>query len=457
MTTISRNRSARRLGTGLACVLGLAASPMGWADTTALEHVRLIDGNGGAPVADVTVLIDGNRIAAVGSAGQVTLPAGTRRIDLSGRTLMPGMVSDHSHLGMTDGTGVGPQNYNRGNIERQLRQFQRYGVTTVTSLGLNGPLFQRLRAEAHAGIGVGADLFGADRGIGVPEGAPPMNVAPDQLYRPGSVEEARAAVREMAARQPDLIKIWVDDFNHTLAHKMKPEIYRAVIDEAHRHGLRVAAHVYYLEDAKRLVADGADILAHGVRDLPIDDALIAAMKRQGTWYVATLDLDEAFYLYAEHPDWMKAPFFRGALQPALAAQFGDAAWRGKTLADPAKRKVWEDGLKTNQANLKRLADAGVRVGFGTDSGAMPLRIPGFAEHRELQLAVQAGLSPLRAITMATRDAAALLGLDDRGVIAPGKRADLVVLAGDPSHDITESEKIEAVWQNGRQVAGPVVP
>lgn len=178
MTAISRNRSARRLGTGLACVLGLVASATAWADTTALEHVRLIDGNGGAPAADVTVLIDGGRIAAVGPAGQVTLPAGTRRIDLAGRTLMPGMVSDHSHLGMTDGTSAGPQNYNRGNIERQLRQFQRYGVTTVTSLGLNGPLFQTLREQAHAGIGVGADVFGADRGIGVPEGAPPVGVGP---------------------------------------------------------------------------------------------------------------------------------------------------------------------------------------------------------------------------------------------------------------------------------------
>lgn len=457
--TIPSEKTSRPLHrfAGALLVAGLAASFGAAADTIALRHARVIDGSGGAPHENSTILIEDGRIAAVGPDAQVRRPAGTREVDLSGRSILPGMISNHSHLGMTDGAGAGPQNYNRGNIERQLRQFQRYGVTTVTSLGLNGPLFQQLRAEARAGIGVGADLFGADRGIGVPEGAPPMNVAPDQLYRPTSVEEARVAVREMAARKPDLIKIWVDDFNHTLAYKMKPEIYTAVIDESHKHGLRVAAHVYYLDDAKKLIAAGADILAHGVRDLPVDDELIAAIKAKDAWYISTLDLDEAFYIFAAQPEWTRTPFFRQALQPALAAQLDDPAWQRQTLADPKKLAIWEQGVKTNQANLKRLVESGAKVGFGTDSGATPLRIPGFAEHRELQLAVDAGLTPLQAITLATGNAAALLGLDDRGVFAPGKRADLLVVAGDPSHEIADSEKIEAVWQQGREVSGPVVP
>lgn len=439
-------------------LLSLAAlAQLAYAETVALRHVRVIDGNGGVPLENATVLIEDGLIAAVGPDAGISVPADARQLDLHGRSVLPGLISDHSHLGMTDGSGAGPQNYTRANIERQLRQFQRYGVTTVTSLGMNGPLFQSLRAQAHAGTLPGADLFGADRGIGVPAGAPPMNVGPDQLYRPSTPEAARAAVRDMAARKPDLIKIWVDDFNHSLAHKMKPEIYRAVIDESHRLGLRVAAHVYYLDDAKRLVAAGADILAHGVRDAPVDAELIAAMKAAGTWYMSTLDLDEAFYIYAEQPAWMRSAFFRAALQPQLAAEFDDAAWRDKTLSDPGKLATWRAALKTNQANLKRLVDAGVKVGFGTDSGATPLRIPGFAEHRELQLAVQAGLTPLRAISLATRDAAALLGLDDRGVVAPGKRADLIVVAGDPSQRIADSENIEAVWQRGRQVSSAVVP
>lgn len=438
-------------------LLSLAAPAAAQGEAVALRHARVIDGNGGAPLENATVLIEDGRIAAVGADAAVQLPKQVRSIDLAGKSVLPGLISDHSHLGQTDGASAGPQNYTRINIERQLRQFQRYGVTTVTSLGLNGPLFQTVRAEAHAGIGAGADAFGADRGIGVPQGAPPMNVGPDQLYRPATAEEARAAVREMAARKPDLVKIWVDDFHHTLAYKMKPEIYAAAIDEAHRHGLRVAAHVYYLDDAKKLVAAGADILAHGVRDVPVDDALIAAMQAKGTWYVSTLDLDEAFYVYAEQPAWTQAPFFRAALQPALAAQFDDAAWRAKALADPDKVAVDKASLQTNLDNLKRMYDAGVKIGFGTDSGATPLRLPGFAEHRELQLMVQAGLTPLQAIGLATRNAAQLLGLQDRGVIAAGKRADLLVVDGDPSRRIDDLNRIEAVWQQGRQVAGPVVP
>jgi imidazolonepropionase-like amidohydrolase len=112
-------------------------------------------------------------------------------------------------------------------------------------------------------------------------------------------------------------------------------------------------------------------------------------------------------------------------------------------------------LQVNLKNLKALYDAGVKIGFGTDAGATPLRIPGFAEHRELALMVDAGLTPLQAIHIATQNAAQLLGLDDRGVLANGKRADFVVLDKDPSNDIEATTKIDAVWQRGRQVSGPI--
>ncbi|HEY0179201.1 MAG TPA: amidohydrolase family protein [Dokdonella sp.] len=424
------------------------------AETVALLHARVVDGSGGAPIEDATVVVDGERIAAVGRAADVAVPAHAKTIDLAGRTILPGLISDHSHLGMVDGVASGHGHYTRENVVRQLRQYQRYGVTTVTSLGLNGALFETLRREAHAGTLPGADFFGADRGIGVPGGAPPLDVGADQIYRPAIPVEARADVDESAARHPDLIKLWVDDFHGSLPSKMSPDVYRAVIDEAHRKGLRVAAHVYYLDDAKRLVADGVDVLAHGVRDRAVDDELIAAMKARGTWYVPTLGLDESFYVYAERPAWMRSAFFRAAVQPALMAQFDDPEWRAKALA-PKARATNQAALATNLANLKRLHDAGVNIGFGTDSGATPLRIPGFAEHRELALCVQAGLTPVEAIHLATAQAARLLALDDRGLIAPGKRADLLVVAGDPARRIEDVDRIEAVWQRGQRVAGAV--
>lgn len=426
---------------------------------TVIRGARVIDGTGAPPMNDVTLVIDGDSISMMGPGLRAKMPADTKVVDYTGKTIMPGLVSDHAHVGTVDGVKSGlPELYNRDNILRQLRQWRAYGVTTVTSLGMNNAaVFYPLRTELHAGKAQGADLFGADHGIGVPNGAPPatmMKVGPNQLDRPETPEQARAAVDAAAGRGADLIKIWLDDFNGSLPVKMKPEIWRAVIDEAHAKHLRVAAHVYYLDDARRLVEGGVDILAHGVRDRPVDAAFIDAMKRHGTWYIATLDLNEAAYIYARHPAWMDKPFFTRAVQPDLAAQFADGAWRDRVQND-GSTKTNEEALQTNLKNLKALYDAGVKIGFGTDAGAAPLRIPGFAEHRELALMVDAGLTPVQAIQVATQRAAQLLNLDDRGVLANGKRADFIVLDGDPSQDIEATTRIRAVWQRGREVSGPV--
>ncbi|QWT21880.1 amidohydrolase family protein [Bacillus sp. NP157] len=442
----------------LATAALIAAIPAAHA-ATVIRGARVIDGTGAPARDDVTVVIDGDHFSIVGPGLRVKMPDGTQVVDYTGKTIIPGLVSDHSHIGQVDGTKSGlPALFTRDNALRQLRQWRAYGVTTVTSLGVNNPdVFYPLRADLHAGKADGSDLFGADHGIGVPNGAPPakmMQAGPNQLDRPATPDEARAAVDAAADRGTDLVKVWLDDFNGTLPVKMKPEIWRAVIAEAHARHLRVAAHVYYLEDARQLVDDGIDILAHGVRDKPVDQAFLDAMKRHGTWYIATLDLNEAAFIYAQHPAWMDQPFFQHAVQPDLARQFADGAWRDKVAHD-GSTPVNEAALKTNEENFKRVYDAGVNVGFGTDSGAMPLRLPGFAEHRELALMVDAGLTPLQAINVATQRAATLLGLDDRGVIANGKRADFVVLDGDPSKDIEATTRIQAVWQRGKQVSGRV--
>lgn len=419
---------------------------------TVLQHARLIDGNGGPPVANVTIVLQGRNIAAINPP---QLPAGAKIVDLSGKTVMPALMSDHSHLGQTEDGKTGAGFYTRANLLNQLAQWQAYGVDTIVSLGLNDPaVFYPLRAEAHAGTLPGADFFGADRGIGVPDEAPPTSSKPGP-YRPATPEQARQAVREMAARHTDLIKVWVDDFHHTMPGKMPPEVYAAVIDEAHKNHIRVAAHVFYLADAKQLVRDGVDILGHGVRDLPVDDEFIALMKEHGTWYIATLDLDEATYLWAQHPSIMDTPFFQHAVSPGLAAHFTDPAWKQKVLGNAKTVEQSKAALAQNKANLKRLVQSGINVGFGTDSGANTERIPGFAEHRELHLSVDAGLTPLQAITLATKNAAAEMKLTDRGVIAPGKRADLLVLSADPSRQIDNTQGIVAVWHDGKQVSGPI--
>jgi imidazolonepropionase-like amidohydrolase len=459
-----------------------------------LRDVRLIDGNGGPPLEHADILITGSKITAINaqsdrqpgsqngndnaghpdarpdgqsgngnanqSAGQpatrnaIKLPPNTTIIKLTGKTVLPGLISNHSHVGFVKGTTASGNNITRANILRQLKQYTAYGVTTVTSLGLNLKPFYDVQPQAHSGATRTADLFGADKGFGAPNGAPPasLGILDTQVYRPSTPEEARSQVRETAQRHPDLLKIWVDDFRGRLPTKMNPEVYKAVIDEAHANGLRVAAHVYYLDDAKQLVGDGVDILAHGVRDKAVDSDFIKSIKGRGAWYVPTLSLNESSYIYAEHPEWLQQPFFRRSLQPSLAAQLNDTAWRAKVLADTKALAAEKQALATNMKNLKALFDAGVNIGFGTDSGATALRIAGFAEHRELKLLTEAGLTPLQAIQTATKNAAALLHLEDRGIIAPGKLADLLVVDGDPSKDISAVDNIEAVWRRGKKVA-----
>ncbi len=415
---------------------------------------RLIDGTGRAFEKGVLVVRDG-RIVAAGAEGSVAVPADGDNIDLSGRTIMPGLISAHSHLGLVQGaSAANPANYTRENVARQLAQYERYGVTAVMSLGVNRDILYTWRDEQRAGQLPGADIFTADRGLGVPGGAPPFPVPPDQMYRPKTPDEAREDVREMAARHPDLLKLWLDDIFGTLP-KMQPAIYSAAIaeahasiDEAHRHGLRMAAHIFYLDDAKALLKVGVDVIAHSVRDRGVDEEFIQLMTARQIPYIATLSLDESQFIYAEHPAWMNEPFFTKAVDPALLKTWLSPAYAAKIRDNPNTAKE-RAALATATLNLVTLRDAGVLISFGTDSGAMPTRIAGFDEHRELQLMVKAGLSPMQAIVAATKTAAETIGDGaNRGTLEAGKRADFLVLTANPLQDIKNTETLEAVWHGG---------
>jgi len=432
----------------LLAALALIASPS-YAEVVVLQGARLIDGTGKAPLENAVVVVDGGRIATVGAAGKVKVPQGARVVDVSGRTIMPGLINAHGHVGLVVGGQNKADGYTKENVQAQLARYEQYGVTSVLSLGLNRDLGYEVRDQQRSGAIPGASLFTAGRGIGVPDGAPPVPVAPDQVYRPKNAEEAAAEVRETASHHPDYLKLWVDDVYGKFP-KMDPKVFKAAIGEAHKNKIKVASHVFYLADAKALIGDGVDALAHSIRDQPVDAALVAQMKKRGTFYVATLSVDESAFALVDEPALLDDPFLAGALAPEVIQRFRTPEYRDKVNADPNLPRI-RAALGNGMKNVKALQDAGVNIAFGTDSGANPVRIAGWAEHRELELLVRAGLTPMAALVAATRGSAKMLGAQDRGTLEKGKRADFLVLAANPLDDIRNTRKLVSIWNGGREV------
>lgn len=433
------------LGTSLAM---LAVCPGAAAQTQiVLKGARLIDGTGGPAIENSVLVLDGNHIAAAGKAGSVTIPKGADVRDVTGKTIMPLLVNLHGHLGLsTNGADSVAGHYTEENVVNQLNKYLSYGVGTIASLGQDELEVYKIRDEQHAGTVGGARLFTA--GLGFLEYTGKSNPN-DHRYRPQTPDEARADVRELAAHHPDYIKMWVDD---GLGHgvKIKPEIYRAIIDEAHKQRIRVFAHEYYLSDAKSLLAAGIDGFAHSIRDQPVDSELIQGMKARGVFLIPTLVRDEVLFAYADNLEWLDDPFFKAGYDPAALAIVRSPEKVQKDRSDPDIAK-YRAGLEMAKKNLKTLSDAGVKIAFGTDSG-IPTRFPGYLEHRELQLMVEAGLTPMQAIVAATATNADILrGAKEFGTLQPGRRADFMVLDASPLDDIHNTEKLSAVWQAGKIV------
>jgi imidazolonepropionase-like amidohydrolase len=413
-----------------------------------LKHATLIDGRREAAQPDTDVLIQGDTIAAVGHALQAK---GARVVDLRGKTIMPALISAHTHVGTLQGTGTGSANYTRANVLAQLNKYMRYGVSTVQTMGTDRPfIFEGLRDSSALGLLPGARLHTAGYGFNVQESALPAGSAMDLLYRPATPEQVKKPVEELARLRVDLVKMWVDDYGGT-SKKMPEEVYRAIIHEAHAHGLRVASHLYYLEDAKKLVEAGLDIIAHSVRDQEVDAALLKAMKARNVAYIPTLSLDEFSFIYARKPEWIDDAFFKASLEPGVWEMITTPQYQNNIKNSPAyERNV--KGFNLALRNVKKAFDAGVLVALGTDSGATPVRAQGFSEHLELELLVQAGLTPLQAIRVGTLNAATALRLEpDYGTVEKGKVADLIVLGDNPEKNIRFTRKIETVYKAGKVV------
>ena len=411
-----------------------------------LKGARLIDGTGRPAVENSVLVIEGKQIVAVGKAGAVSIPKDAVVQDVTGKTIMPALINLHGHLGLSNnGADSAAGHYTEENVAKQLNKYLSYGVATVASFGQDEDLIFSIRADQRSGKIGGARFFAAGRGFLEPGKANPA----DHRYRPPTTDEARSDIRELAANHPDYVKMWVDD---GLGHgtKMKPEIYRAIIDEAHKNHIRVFAHEYYLGDAKSLLAAGVDGFAHSIRDQPVDNELITAMKARGVFLIPTLVRDEVLFAYADNLKWVDDPFFQAGLEPGALGFIRNPQYVEKIRQDPDIAK-YREGLEMAKKNLKRLSDAGVKIAFGTDSG-IPTRFPGYLEHRELQLMVEAGLTPMQAIAAATNTNAEILGgAKQFGTLQAGHAAEFMVLDANPLDDIRNTEKLSAVWQAGKTV------
>jgi len=398
-------------------LLALANTATAQSSVKAFTNVRLIGTAGETPLGTSVIVVRDGRIVAVGPTARTNIPAGAQRISLGGKVVIPGLINSHGHVNTPD----------------DLKTYAAYGVTTVVSLGGESEAVFAARAAQNVATVDRARVF-----------------VSGPVLTPRTPDEARTMVEGVANQKVDWVKIRVDD-NLGTAVKMTPDVYRAVIDEAHKRGLRVATHLYYLDDAKALIAAGADFIAHSVRDQKVDDEFVSALKASGRCYTPTLMREVSTWVYESTPDFFSDPLFlKHANKEWVTA--GRDPTRQQATRTSSSAQIYKAQFPFAVMNLERLAEAGVPIAMGTDTGPTG-RFQGYFELMELEAMVKAGMSAAAVLRASTLDAARCMGLErDLGTIEPGKWADFIVLDENPLLDIANVRRISSVWIAGNRVA-----
>jgi imidazolonepropionase-like amidohydrolase len=426
----------------LACALvlfgaGLEGLQRGDARTTLFEGARLIAGDGTAPIENSAFLVDGETFTWVGRKGERQVPSGTRRVDLTGKTVIPALIDGHNHIGLInehDGSNS-KANYTRENLIDQLERYAYYGIGAALSMGLEAD--QELAYDLRDAVLPGAARFlTVGKGIAAspiagPPGEPRLGIPSGARNE----AEGKQRVRELHARGVHFVKIWVDDRNGTVP-KIQPSVYRAIIAEAHANGMEVLAHLSRtsaLADAKQLFKVGIDGFVHEVRDRDVDEEYLALVKANPKVWTG--------------PN-MPVPSTRNSVEALAETLPANQIARMRTELDDrqAKGNPPDALFDLHCRNLRKIHDAGMVIGVGTDGTG-----DGFGAHEQIAAYTQCGMTAMEALVAATSTNARILRLDRLGLVAARKEAAFVVLDANPLDDITNTRRIAAVYLRGSEV------
>ena len=440
-----------------------AGSHPTWAEETlALVGGKLIDGLGGVPVANAAIVIKGAHITAVGTASNITIPADARIIRVDGLTILPGLIDAHMHIGGSGGGSADPREFTPTASENSLLSYLKFGVTSVYDMAAH-PSLNEMKSALDAGDLVGPRLFGNGFGITAP-GSHPIRLITELglidflgpfYFQVDTVEDARAAGRKIAAAKTDGVKIF-----HSRAesgttrvdadmNKLKPDILKAVIEEAHAQGQKVYAHTSYPSEAKEFVEAGGNVVVHSIHMAETGaDEVLRLMAARNVAYIPTLAVFEGNYLM--NPDLFFISRLRGKVWDVFLASITDAKSVVMSRQNiPGLNNDARRSLEISMANLRQAVKTGVKIAMGSDAGNAGM-LHGATVIRELQLMHKAGMTPMQVIVAATKNGAEVIGQGERlGTLEAGKLADIIVVDGNPLEDISDIGNVELLVKNGK--------